>query len=270
MEWCRKGELHEARYPAGRAHHPVPGGHGISPGKSRNPWQAVFVIWQPYTDVRAGKPHGITVDIVEEAAYRAGFDLTLTSLPWKRCLALVQRSEMAFAMDAVDRPGFIHGQHPSALYIQAFWMREGEDYGRFEYIGKLTDKRLGLMQGFQYGDELLNAGFRVIEWLRTEEIAAEMLTLDRLDLVYADAVVMQHIITSRKFAVKALLPVHNVQALYPSFNVALRAERDRLDHSLGEMHADGTVDRIYKNHTGVSFSKFVELGTRAQAPATTN
>nr|WP_281269703.1 transporter substrate-binding domain-containing protein [Aestuariispira insulae] len=234
------------------------------------PLKGCFVIWEPYTGMRDNEPHGITVDLIKEAAYRAGFDLSLTSLPWKRCLALVQRAEMAFAMDAIDRPGYIHGQHPSALYIQAFWMREGDDYGRFEYIGKLTNKRLGLIQGFQYSTEILNAGFRVIEWLRTEENAAEMLVLDRLDLVYADAVVMQNIISNKGFAVKPLLPVHNVQALYPSFNTSLKSERDRIDNALGSMHEDGTVDAIYRNHTGFDFSKFVELGAQVQAPITTN
>lgn len=235
-----------------------------------DPLKACFVVWAPYTNMVDGKPHGITIDIVREAAKRAGYDLTLTSLPWKRCLSNVQRKEFDFALDAVDRPGFIHGKHPSALYIQAFWTRIDADYGPLEYLGKLTDKRLGLMQGFQYSDELLNAGFSVIEWVKTENIAARMLFHNRLDLVYADAVVMQNVIKQEGLNLKPMYPVHQVQPLYPSFNVGFTEKRDRMDAAIGTMHQDGTVDAIYMEHTGVGFSRFVEMAKRGASTGLSN
>lgn len=234
----------------------------ISPAHSSGakPLSGCFVRWVPYTNMINDRAEGISVDLLREAAKRANYDLNLRELPWKRCLVLVQRAEIDFAFDAVDRPGFIHGKHPNALYIQAFWMRKSDDFGPYEYIGKLTDKRLGLFQGFQYSDEILNAGFGVVEWVQTESIAAEMLSRGRLDLVFADAVVMQNIIQRDNHSLKPMLPVFNVQALYPTFNVSKVAKRDAIDVALGEMHKDGTVDKIYIKHTGATFSEFAEMG----------
>ena len=236
--------------------------HAPADVQANDPLKACFVVWAPYTKLVDGKPQGITVDIMREAAKRASFDLTLQSLPWKRCLSKVQRREFDFALDAVDRPGFIHGKHPNALYIQAFWIRASEDYGPFEYLGKLTGKRLGLMQGFQYSDEILNAGFSIIEWVKTENIAARMLFHNRLDLVYADAVVMQNVIQMEKLDLKPMYPVHQVQPLYASFNVGFTGKRDRMDQAIGSMHEDGTIDLIYTRHTGLGFSGFVEMAKR--------
>ncbi|OMH36201.1 ABC transporter substrate-binding protein [Motiliproteus sp. MSK22-1] len=232
-----------------------------------DPLRACFVTWIPYTQLEDGKPEGITVDLLKEAAKRAKFDLTFKGLPWKRCLAMVQRGEMDFAMDAVDRPGFIHGKHPSALYILGFWIRKSEDYGQFEYMGKLLDKRLGLLQGFQYSEKILDAGFPVIEWLPSESVAAKMVAINRLDLAFADAVVMQQVINKFQLPLKPMLPVFSIQPLYPSFNVSMTKKRDRIDQALGEMHEDGTVDQIYTRHTGVSFSEFVKMGSENMSPS---
>ncbi|WP_315979775.1 transporter substrate-binding domain-containing protein [Aliamphritea spongicola] len=79
----------------------------------------------PYTRMIDGQPGGITVDIMKAAAERAGFDISFRNLPWQRCIVMVQRGEYDFALDAVERPGLIHGDHPNALYVQAFWLREG-------------------------------------------------------------------------------------------------------------------------------------------------
>ncbi|MTI11379.1 substrate-binding periplasmic protein [Curvivirga aplysinae] len=229
-----------------------------------------FVIWPPYTQLIDDKPYGITVDIMHEAAKRSNYDLTLSSLPWNRCLKNVQRGDIDFAMEAVERPGFIHGKHPSALYIEAFWHRASEDYGRYKYVGLLTDKRLALMQGYKYSDEILDAGFKVIDWVQSEDSAAQLIVNDRLDLVYADVVVMQHVITKEGYELVPLLPVHNVQPLYPTFNVSLVEKRDRIDNALGQMHADGSIDQIYKKHTGLSFSDFVEISQNSSLGKITN
>ncbi|WP_420547757.1 substrate-binding periplasmic protein [Curvivirga sp.] len=229
-----------------------------------------FIVWPPYTQLKDDKPYGITVDIMNEAAKRADYDLTLSSLPWNRCLKNVQRGDIDFAMEAVERPGFIHGKHPSALYIEAFWHRASDDYGRYKYVGLLTDKRLALMLGYKYSDEILDAGFKVIDWVQSEENAAQLIANGRLDLVYADVVVMQHVIAQKGYDLVPLLPVHNVQPLYPTFNVSLVEKRNRIDKALGQMHADGSIDQIYKKHTGLNFSDFVEISQNASGDQVTN
>ncbi|WP_315979774.1 hypothetical protein [Aliamphritea spongicola] len=78
------------------------------------------------------------------------------------------------------------------------------------------------MQGFQYSAKILNAGFPVIEWVPTEEVAGKMIMKNRLDLVFADVVVMQQAIRDHGLTLKPMLPVFSTQPMYPSFNVGQR------------------------------------------------
>ncbi len=227
--------------------------------------KACFVEWPPYTRMIDGQPGGITVDIMKAAAERAGFDISFRHLPWQRCIIMVQRGEYDFALDAVERPGLIHGDHPNALYVQAFWLRNGDDYGPYEYVGKLVDKRLALMQGFQYSAKILNAGFPVIEWVPTEEVAGKMIMKNRLDLVFADVVVMQQAIRDHGLALKPMLPVFSTQPMYPSFNVGRRDKMRRMDDAIGAMHADGSLDEVYQQHTGAGFSDLVKISSQGRS-----
>lgn len=95
--------------------------------------------------------------------------------------------------------------------MQAFWLRNGDDYGPYEYVGKLVDKRLALMQGFQYSTKILNAGFPVIEWVPSEEVAGKMIMKDRLDLVFADVVVMQQAIRDHSLDLYATMFLLTIQ-----------------------------------------------------------
>jgi len=218
-----------------------------------------FTKWAPYSDLVDNKPLGISIDIVKEAATRAGFELTLELLPWKRCLQMVKQGNIDFALDSVDRSDFIHGEHPSSLYTLAFWARDTDVYDSYENVSKLVDKRLGLLHGYVYSPEILDAGFIAIEWVESERMAAQMISADRLDLTFADTAVMLKVIRDTGVKLKPLLPVHSTQPLYPSFNMSLTHVRDRIDKELGQMYTDETIDKIYQQHTGMYFHEFTKL-----------
>ncbi len=218
-----------------------------------------FTEWPPYTSTRKEEPYGISIDLMKAAADRAGIAVALYPLPWKRCLILVETGELDFAMDSLPREGFIQGQTPSALYTQAFWVRNDDPLNRFTGLDALSGKRLGLFKGYLYPDDILQAGFALIEWIDSELTAAKMIAANRLDLTFADVAVMQTVLSDNDIQLKMLTPVYQTQRLYPAFLPANQVIMDQMDKALAELYEDGTVDTIYQTHVQQTFQTFNQL-----------
>ncbi|WP_261842560.1 substrate-binding periplasmic protein [Aliamphritea ceti] len=226
--------------------------------------KACFAEWSPYSYTVEGEPTGISVDIIKAAANRAGFKVLFDSLPWQRCLIMVQAGEYHFTMDTPERPELVHGKYPNAVHFRALWQRSNSDYGEYKSLNKLLDKRLALIKGFQYSKQILSAEFQVIEWVQSEAIAGRMIAGKRLDLVFADLLVMQKLIQDLQLPLKPMLPVYDTEALYPSFNPKYQMQMERLDEALEAMYADGSLDEIYRLHTGVSLSELTVTGLQVR------
>ncbi|MDX1737113.1 MAG: transporter substrate-binding domain-containing protein [Alphaproteobacteria bacterium] len=224
-----------------------------------NDVKGCFTTWPPYTYMDNDEPKGITVDVMQEAARRKNFNLELNNLPWNRCLRMVQQNQMHFAMDSLPRAGYKRIKSPSAIYIQTFWQRKSAKSDILTYYGQITDQRLALIQGYKYSDDLLEAGFSHIEWVKDETTAARLIERERLDLLFGDVVVMQHILNRDDFQLKPMMPVQSVDFLFPAFNLGQSEIANQFDDAVASMHADGTMDKIYTKHIGLSYTGLVKL-----------
>jgi len=116
-----------------------------------------FNDWPPYSYVRDGKDQGISVDILREAARRAGLEPSFTELPWKRCLALVEAGEFDAVMDAAQRDEFLQGDVSPTIYTNTLWVRADDPATSID-VDNLGGRSIGLISGYKYG-EILDACF---------------------------------------------------------------------------------------------------------------
>ena len=223
--------------------------------KSQETLDFCFVVWEPFTKIDdTGMPAGLTIEIVTEAAKRAGYQATFTPLPWKRCLAFVTEKRFDAALDIIDRPGFIHGNQPTALHIEHFWARKGQPGSLFSTAEARKTASLVLMTGYHYPDEILNNSFSALTWVAEEKQAAKLVSTGRVDLTLAGFGVMAPLVKKYSFEIKPLLPPHAVHRLYPGFNSDAKEKMIRLDEAIRSLHDDGFVDRIHEKYLGISYT----------------
>ena len=223
-----------------------------------------FNDWPPYSVMKDGNAEGISVDILREAADRAGLAATFYELPWKRCLQMVKSGQVDAVMDAAHRDEYVQGDASSTVYTNTFWVRTDDPLEAFD-TADLPGRSVGLVDGYQYGkelDEILAQPEIVKEYSKDDSTNIRKLSFKRVDIIIGDFASTQYFAAENGLSLRALLPSYSFDHLYPSFNKDKAAIQSRVNEALKSMIADGAVDNIYMKTLGVSFSDVVRPHTQ--------
>ncbi|NIY75355.1 amino acid ABC transporter substrate-binding protein [Thalassospira sp. HF15] len=195
---------------------------------------------------------GIYVDVVREAARRAGLDLVFEVVPFKRALFLMESgdADLMLGPNRTDERlkymyyfGAALPSEPKVIYTAPM------DANVIE-IEDLEHKLIGVLRGANYGWQLEEArDIRFVEAVDYETLF-RMLDLGRIDaLIAPELLAIQHIQKFGPFRIKKSDLVLQGQ---PSFIAISRKSDFFLDRSftaleqhLVEMRQDGTFDDIY-------------------------
>lgn len=226
-----------------------------------------FNDWPPYATVRNGEAAGISVEILREAARRAGLNAVFTELPWNRCLKLVSDGELDAVMDAAARDNFLQGPTSVTWYSNTFWVRDRDDAVAFT-PAVLQGRGLALVDGYIYPPSLLalaeNAGME-IEYSVDDANNIRKLAFGRVDTIVGDIVGTTVFAHDHGLDIRPLQPSHSVDPLYHSFNPERGHLHRMIDASLAQMLDNGEIDRIYMKHVGFTFADIVaKAGTVRQ------
>ena len=107
---------------------------------------------------------GVALEIVTEAFKREGYELTMNFVPWARAIDGVKKATgsgdgydvLVGTWWTEERTKFLHYSESYLENRIKFIKRSGDD---FEYNGlaSLDNKKVGIIRGYGYGDEFLNA-----------------------------------------------------------------------------------------------------------------
>ncbi|HLZ65602.1 MAG TPA: transporter substrate-binding domain-containing protein [Aliidongia sp.] len=215
------------------------------------PLEACFVTWPPYEQTIDGKPAGLTVDIMAEAARRAGYQIRFTERPWRRCLADVADGAADLFLDGSDHPEYLRGRNPTAAFVNAFFVRTDDPLRRYDGVAALEGRSIGLVRTYTYPAEIRDLpGLQRNLAPETDEQQATMLAAGRFDLLLGDLVNIRALAAADHLAIRSLSPAFSVTPLYPHFGQGAALPMHRIDEALGAMQADGTIDRIYRARIG--------------------
>lgn len=214
-----------------------------------------FNDWPPYSKLENDKPAGISVEILREAARRAGYSATFRELPWKRCLDLVKKGEIDAVIDAADRDEFLQGPVSVSLYTNTFWVHDKSGLKKLDFEA-LRGKTIGLVNGYKYpkqlSDDIARAEMK-IDYAVDDATNLRKLGFGRVDVIVADHVSTLLEVKTKGLTLTPLSPAHSADRLYASFNPARQAAQKTINDALAAMLADGFVDRVYRRHLGIGF-----------------
>lgn len=112
-------------------------------------------VWCPYTCEHGSDLPGYIVEAARIIFEDAGHSVDYKTMNWSRTLREVRSGLLHGAIGASkdETPDFIHPSLEQGSYKDAFWGRLDE---KWEYTGlaSLTDVRLGVTAGYDYGEEL--------------------------------------------------------------------------------------------------------------------
>jgi len=226
------------------------------------PVRFCFSAWPPYTYMENGEARGLSTVVLREAARRAGLIAEFVELPWKRCLHLVDTGEHDAAVDAAKREQFLQGPTSFSVYTNTFWVRDAAPMQAFS-IEALRNKKVGLVSGYVYPDELVKEPPYSIDYSVDDDMNVRKLAGGRVDAIVADLVSTLRIAKSRDVKLRALQPSHSLDRLYPSFNAQRGDQQTLIDKALQEMTDDGYIEDVYRTMLGLDFRTV--LGTNAPA-----
>lgn len=238
------------------------------PARASDTLRACFTDWPPYswTDGQ-GRADGISVEILQLAAQRAGVTVSFVEMPWKRCLTEVELGRLDLAMDGAPRAEYIVGRESYVTSHYVFWVRS-DDYllGGSDPV-RLDGRRTSLIQGWWYPPALRAAApaLDVIE-LDSEESQLRGLVLGRQDAAYGELITMRGKAERMNLAVRPLLPAHISVQFYPLLHRGRSDLAGRLDSALAAMRAEGEIDAVYRRRLGIGLSDLARQAAGQRPP----
>ena len=207
--------------------------------------------WFPYAFARDGQADGMAVEIVREAYRLVGVAVQFRTMPYARCMQLVEVGREIGCFDSLQDittlPMFRFGQQPLFSATIAIYGHQPESGMT---VAALADKRVGVTNGYTYGNEVEQNSSMRKDWAVSDLASLRKLALGRLDyaLVYtrvADALLKRNPRELAGLVYRVGTVLDN--PLYVSFsrrNLHSEAAMIQLDHGLKLLHQQGKYQPI--------------------------
>lgn len=115
--------------------------------------------WPPFAMKGSANNQGIAIDIVTEALSTQGHQLQVKILPWSRAVEDVKEGRI----DLLIATWFTQERANYLIYSDSYlenqlkFIKKSGDSFEFDGITSLNNKKIGIVRGYGYGDEFLNA-----------------------------------------------------------------------------------------------------------------
>lgn len=195
---------------------------------------------------------GMYIDVIEDAARRAGFDIHYRNVPFRRALYLMQAGDadvMLGPNKTPDRATFMYFlKTPLPAETKAVYVADGA--ADIRKLSDLENRTVGVLRGASYNPRFDAASdidrFGAADYLTL----FRMLEQHRIDAVIVPAVLARYLLHREPHAVH---PASLTFAGKPSYIAVSRQSRFfqqgnhiALEHALGQMQRDGSLRRIFQ------------------------
>jgi len=212
--------------------------------------------WPPFLDPDDSS-QGIVLEIARAAYKTQGYDVEMNFVPWARAINGVKQAEYDVLLGTwltQERTEYLHYSDPYLYNDIKFIKRKGDS---FDYSGldSLTGKSVGIVRGYGYGDDFLNAkNFRRPE---TKDLLSNIKKLlsGRVDLAVGDEIVARAMLKNQspeyldkiEFSKTALV----TNALHVTSGLS-NSKHERIikafNQGLKKIKSNGTLDAIFKEY----------------------
>ena len=218
--------------------------------------------WPPYTFGEMGSPptKGYAVDFLNEITKRLDLKISMTLLPWKRCLLLAKKGKMDGVMlltKSGNRERYLDFSIPLMGDNNLIWYKRGNNIGKnLESFVDLKDYRIGVATGFNYGDEFNEATEKYnlnIEEASDIESNFKKLALGRIDVFFVNLAAAAEVLGRNAELADKVTYIDALFEKVPFFIAFSKKSKAKsllplFNKTILEMSEDGTIAKILSNH----------------------
>ena len=213
--------------------------------------------WAPFVDPES-PGQGLSIEIVKAAFAAEGYTLEHRFMPWARAEQEVRKGQIDILPNTWYSKERIHYYKFSKAYAanQIKFIKKKWDPFEYNGIESLTGKSVGVIMGYAYNDEFMNATNFKREGVSRFVLNIQKLIRGRIDLTLEDEIVAKSILN--KEAPELLEQIEFTQNVLArnDLYIVCSIENSRCDmiikafnKGLEAIKADGTITRIFEqNH----------------------
>lgn len=206
---------------------------------------------------------GTDSDVVNAVAKRAGINIRITVLPWKRVQLMVKNGTLdgaAVGYRTAERERYgIYTDTPINYVSYSIFVKNGQEFS-FNRVDDLYGKRVGKPEGFQVYlalDVAAKEGSIDLYEFRSRKTLISMLRLGRLDAIVTLSKDTEYELRLLGITDVVALPRHiqKPEGSYIWFSKSANLAPEvlvRFNHALKEMVKDGSLQEIYQKY-GLSY-----------------
>ena len=214
-------------------------------------------IWSPF--VNPDMPgQGFSIEIVKAVFAAQGYTVEHRVMPWARAEHEVKNGKIDILPDTwftKKRNTYLMFSTPYAFNRIKFIKKKGDPF-EYEGIKSLTGKTIGVIRGFGYRDDFLNAKNFSREEVRNFIVNIRKLVRDRIDLTLEDEIVARSILSKAPPALAEQIEFTSTplsdNALHIACGLANARHREIIrafNRGLATIKANGTFELILKRYS---------------------
>ncbi|MGD8885111.1 MAG: transporter substrate-binding domain-containing protein [Gammaproteobacteria bacterium] len=207
--------------------------------------------WPPFTSAQQGQR--IAVDLVQTALQNAAVDTKVKILPWQEVLSGIKADKYDAIVAAWKTPE----REQYLLFSRAYLENRIDLIGRqdnkirFDNIEQLKGKKVGVVSGYAYGNEITNNKDIIQVPGATVADNIKKLLGGEVDFILADALVAQAIKEHLPPEITEKLYIYDKEVVTQGLYFAVRKNLqnaqpmlDKFNKAIEQMIADGTYNKI--------------------------
>lgn len=241
----------------------------LAPPAAALPMTACFENWPPYAimpDARGvngaptsgeAKATGLSVALHDRIMADLGHTVTYTALPYERCVESVKRGTIDMVVSSGGEEGLVVANAYKVVWALGFFVPDDTELHIYSSLEAFAGKRIGIVQQFDYPDEIKNFKDWSLIQHRDDRYNFRMMAVGRLDAVLTDVPWALHLGLDTKHGARLVRPLVKVVPQPDGFRPGLEPLRDAFDTVLTRLITDGAVEQKYRDAIGLGLSQLI-------------
>ncbi|ASP40065.1 hypothetical protein CHH28_15895 [Bacterioplanes sanyensis] len=212
--------------------------------------------WPPFS-FDAERPYrGIDVDLANEISKRVGFDFTIDTCPFERCLLEMELGRLdlmsGIALTPKRAKYMDYAHFPYAEVSTAFFVRRGEEERLLRYED-LYNLQIGVVSEAHYFDrfDIDNNLNKTV--FHSEKLMIKLLSLGRIDTFVSHQTTGAYEIMNQGFKGTLVQAPYSPGSRIPIYFAISQKSPHRsllpaINKAIKDIHADGTMEKILKKY----------------------
>lgn len=227
----------------------------MTPPASAETLSFCFEEWEPFHFMENGKARGIQTELNAIAMAAMGHTATYEELPYVRCREGVKQGKYAAMLLTSGIEDMVPTSVPTVMWEVGIIARPDWPVDRFSSLSEFDGASVGLVNGYEYPLQIEEAKAK---W-QVQMAADAILNLrkaaaGRIDMTIDDIPWAVRKAKNESLTLKILSPTLFSDPQFTYFAVGNEAMAGALSREMKRLIDDGTVDRLYQEYLGVTYT----------------